>query len=92
MDNSAAGMGERPSAGVEGSGLQSTGASQHATGALGYISDDIGGTPHSRAALHLSRVTCLQATIYFVEPTASMRWHIKGIEPVLVVLVHLVVL
>ncbi len=34
MDNSAAGAGEGLSAGVEGSGLQSTGASQHATGVL----------------------------------------------------------
>eukprot|EP00903_Cladosiphon_okamuranus_P015692 g14488.t1 len=33
MDNSAAGVREGPSAGVEGSGLQSTGASQHATDA-----------------------------------------------------------
>jgi len=34
MDNSAAAAGEGLSAGVEGSGLQSTGASQHATGLL----------------------------------------------------------
>eukprot|EP00752_Nemacystus_decipiens_P010801 g9608.t1 len=33
MDNSGAGAGDGPSAGVEGSGLQSTGASQHATDA-----------------------------------------------------------
>lgn len=34
MDNSGAGVGEGVSAGVEGSGLQSTGASQHATGVV----------------------------------------------------------
>lgn len=37
MDNSGAGVGEGLSAGVEGSGLQSTGASQHATGTLDHI-------------------------------------------------------
>lgn len=36
MENSGAGVGEGQAAGVEGSGLQSTGASQHATGTLDH--------------------------------------------------------
>lgn len=44
MENSGVGVGEGRSAEIEGSGLQSTGASQHATGAIDYI-----GVRHTRA-------------------------------------------
>lgn len=49
MENSGAGVGEGLSAGVEASGLQSTGASQHATGT--FVISSIGiNTPMSSTA------------------------------------------
>lgn len=44
MDNAGAGVGEGLPAGIEGSGLQSTGASQHATGNLDHIASSTGCT------------------------------------------------